>query len=75
MKGVRLGILDSTYYAFGKRAFDGICNTCLSEQNYRLQMDSICLVAGLGNTDHREGTFEYYMREPVVKMMQKVWHR
>lgn len=75
MKGVRLGILDSTYYAFGKRAFDGICNTCLSEQNHRLQMDSICLVAGLGNTDHREGTFEYYMREPVVKMMQKVWHR
>ena len=30
-------------------------------------MDHICLVAGLGNTDHREGTFEYYMREPVVK--------
>lgn len=30
-------------------------------------MDHICLVAGLGNKDMREGTFEYYMREPIVK--------
>ena len=67
MKGVRLGILDSSYYDYGKRAFDGVCSTCLSEEDHELQMDHICLVAGLGNTDHREGTFEYYMREPVVK--------
>ena len=32
-----------------------------------LQLDNICLVAGLGNIDMREGTFEYYMREPIVK--------
>ena len=32
-----------------------------------VQLGGICLVAGLGNTDMREGTFEYYMREPVVE--------
>ena len=32
-------------------------------------MDSICLVAGLGPADNprRDGTFEYYMSEPVVQ--------
>ena len=25
------------------------------------------LVAGLGNKEMREGTFDYYMREPIVK--------
>ena len=39
----------------------------LSEENGELQLDGICLVAGLGNTENREGTFEYYMREPIVK--------
>lgn len=67
MKGVRLGILDESYYAHGLRAFEGICRTCIKEENGELQMDHICLVAGLGNKENREGTFEYYMREPVVK--------
>lgn len=67
MKGVRLGVLDRRYYDYGRHAFDGVCDTCLSEQDGKLALDHICLVAGLGNTQHREGTFDYYMREPVVK--------
>ncbi len=67
MKGVRLGILNEKYFAYGKKAFDGICNNYLTEDTGMLQLDNICLVAGLGNTDMREGTFNYYMREPIVK--------
>lgn len=67
MKGVRLGVLGERYYQYGRRAFDGICETCLSEHDGQLALDNICLVAGLGNTAHREGTFGYYMSEPVVK--------
>lgn len=66
MKGVRLGVLDPGYYAAGRKAFDGICRTCLSEKDGALSLTNICLVAGLGNKDHREGTFDYYMREPIV---------
>ena len=67
MKGVRLGLLDASYYSYGYRAFEGICKNHLSEKDGVLQLDNICLVAGLGNIDMREGTFEYYMREPIVK--------
>ena len=67
MKGVRLGVLGERYYQYGRRAFDGICETCLSEHDGQLALDNICLVAGLGNTAHREGTFGYYMSEPIVK--------
>ena len=67
MKSVRLGYLPDTYLPFGEKAFQGICEKYLSEENGELQLDGICLVAGLGNTENREGTFEYYMREPIVK--------
>lgn len=67
MKSVRLGFLDDSYYVYGKKAFDGICRTRLSEKDGVLQLDGICLVAGLGNKEMREGTFDYYMREPIVK--------
>ena len=67
MKSVRLGYLPESYLAFGEKAFYGTCEKYLSEENGELQLDGICLVAGLGNVEHREGTFDYYMREPVVK--------
>lgn len=67
MKSVRLGFLERRYFSHGRRAFEGICDTYLSEKDGELQLDGICLVAGLGNKQMREGTFEYYMREPVVK--------
>lgn len=67
MKSVRLGYLPDEYYRCGEKAFNGICNTYLCEKHGKLQLGGICLVAGLGNTDMREGTFDYYMREPVVE--------
>ena len=67
MKSVRLHYLPEEYFKYGQKAFDGICSTYLSEKDGSLQLGGICLVAGLGNTDMREGTFEYYMREPVVE--------
>ena len=67
MKSVRLHYLPEEYFKYGQKAFDGICSTYLSEKDGSLQLGGICLVAGLGNTDMREGTFEYYLREPVVE--------
>lgn len=67
MKSVRLGFLDESYFQYGEKAFSGICRTYLSEENGELQLGGICLVAGFGNKEMREGTFDYYMREPIVK--------
>lgn len=67
MKSVRLGILPESYFAAGEKAFEGTCEKYLSEKDGTLQLGGICLVAGLGNKEMREGTFDYYMREPVVE--------
>lgn len=69
MKSVRIGILDESYYKYGLKAFEGVCDKYISEKDGELQMDGICLVAGLGpeKNKRRDGSFEYYMSEPVVK--------
>ncbi len=69
LKGVRLGLLEEKYAQLGRKAFDGICEKYLTEEEGTLHLDGICLVAGLGGgkDERRNGTFEYYMSEPVVK--------
>lgn len=69
MKGARLGILDGRFAAVGRRVFDGICKKYLGERDGKLNLGGICLVAGLGpeNNRRRDGSFEYYISEPVVE--------
>ena len=69
LKGVRLGFLPESYRGYGLKAFQGICDKYLKETDGSLNLGGICLVAGLGPADNtrRDGTFEYYMSEPVVE--------
>lgn len=70
MKGARLGVIDEKYAAMGKRTFDGICEKYLSvNDSGELNLGGICLVAGLGPEDNRrrDGSYEYYVSEPVVE--------
>jgi unsaturated rhamnogalacturonyl hydrolase len=67
MKSVRLGYLPKNYFAYGEKAFNGVCEKYLSEKEGQLQLGGICLVAGLGGTERRDGTYEYYMSEPIVQ--------
>ena len=69
MKGARLGVLDASYAESGKKTFDGICGKYLSVSNSgKLRLSGICLMAGLGpeNNRRRDGSYEYYISEPVV---------
>jgi unsaturated rhamnogalacturonyl hydrolase len=66
-KGVRLGYLPATYRALADRAFDGmIANFVSVEPNGLVSINNICKVAGLGGDPPRDGTYEYYVGEPVV---------
>ena len=65
LKGVRMGFLPESYRAYGEKAFNGICDKYLYEKDGELCLGGICLVAGLGRPDKRDGTFEYYISEPV----------
>lgn len=69
LKGVRLGFLPESYRKPGLKAFRGICDRYLKETEEGLNLGGICLVAGLGpeHDKRRDGTFEYYMSEPVVE--------
>lgn len=70
MKGARLGVLDAGYAVLGRKTFDGICKKHLKiNENGELDLGGICLVAGLGPEDNRvrDGSYEYYISEPVVE--------
>lgn len=69
MKGARLGVIDGKYAAMGKKTFDGICEKYLSvNDSGELDLGGICLVAGLGPEDNRrrDGSYEYYVSEPII---------
>ncbi|MGL5543803.1 MAG: glycoside hydrolase family 88/105 protein [Cetobacterium sp.] len=70
MKGARLGYISEKYAEIGKKVFEGICKEYLKNQeNGSLTLGGICLVAGLGgfNGEDRDGSYEYYLSEPVVE--------
>ncbi len=69
LKGARLGALDKAYAAKGEKTFRGIVKKYLSFSNGDLNLGGICLVAGLGPEDNRrrDGSYEYYISEPVVE--------
>ena len=69
LKGARLGILDKEYAAKGKKTFSGIGEKYLSFTEDTLNLGGICLVAGLGpeSNRRRDGSYEYYISEPVVE--------
>ena len=70
LKGARLGVIDESYAALGRKTFDGICKKYLTvSENGELHLGGICLVAGLGPEDNkrRDGSYEHYISEPVVE--------
>ncbi len=69
LKGARLGMLDKSYAAIGEGIFQSICDRYLTETEGRLNLGGICLVAGLGpeNNRRRDGSYEYYISEPIVE--------
>lgn len=68
LKGARLGVLDEGFRELGKKTFEGIQNRFLKIRDGMVGLENICLVAGLGpeNNRRRDGSYEYYISEPVV---------
>lgn len=67
-KACRIGILPPEYEKIGEAVSNGIDNTYVTKTDEGFSLGGICLVAGLGPEDNkrRDGSFEYYMSEPVV---------
>lgn len=69
-KGMKEGILgEEAYLQPAMKAYNGILKNFIEvEENGNLTITSACRVAGLGpeNDTRRDGSFEYYMSEPIV---------
>ena len=68
LKGVRLGYLPKRMAAWAEKAFYGTCDKYLSKNpDGSLQLDDICLVAGLGGKDHRVGPLVLAYTEMIAR--------
>jgi len=68
LKGARLGFLPHRFVDAGEKAFRGITERYLKiNEKGNPVLGGICLVAGLGGDNHRDGSIEYYLSEPVVE--------
>ena len=70
LKGARLQILEEKFAEIGKETFDGICQKYLEvNDDGELNLGGICLMAGLGPEEkpERDGSYEYYISEPIVE--------
>lgn len=66
-KGARLGLLTPKYSALATRAFDGLVKQFVTtDEDGLVSIHGICKVAGLGGDPPRNGSYEYYVSEPVV---------
>lgn len=68
-KACRLSILPQEYIKYAKLVSCGIDQEYLGKKENSFSLGGICLVAGLGPEDNkrRDGSFAYYISEPVVQ--------
>ena len=62
MKGARLGVLNAAHGEAGASSYESAVERFLVGD----ELTGVCAVAGLGNVPYRDGSYEYYLSEPVV---------
>lgn len=65
-RGVNLQYLEKHYADVARRGYDGLVRRCiLQHPDGGIQLDHVCEVAGLGFG--RDGSYDYYMSEAIVR--------
>jgi len=65
-KAVRKGYLPASYLANAKKGYDGLVKHFVKTENGQSNLYGTVSVSGLGGNPYRDGSFEYYISEPVV---------
>lgn len=66
-KGVRLGCLDSKWHASLPVSYQNYVTEFITQTKEGLvNVNKMCYVAGLGGADKRDGSYAYYISEPIV---------
>jgi unsaturated rhamnogalacturonyl hydrolase len=67
-KASRLGYIPKKYADVAKKGYDGILREFVEkESDGTLSLNKTVSVGGLGGSPYRDGSFEYYMSEPLRK--------
>jgi unsaturated rhamnogalacturonyl hydrolase len=67
-KGVRNGYLPVTYLGVAKRGYNGLVSKFINtDTNGQTNLEGTVSVAGLGGNPYRDGSYEYYLSEKVVR--------
>jgi rhamnogalacturonyl hydrolase YesR len=65
-KGVRMGYLDKKYQATAEKAYAGIVKNFIeTDVKGMIHLTKTCSGAGLGGVPYRDGSFKYYVNEPL----------
>ena len=65
-KGVRLGYLNKNKFSIAAKGYSGIIKNFIKEEAGQTVLTGTVKVSGLGGKPYRDGSFEYYMSEPVI---------
>ena len=68
LKGHRMGYLDDTFFEAGIKAYKGVVKEFVVDNgDGTMSLTKCCSVSGLGpdSNPSRDGSFEYYMSEPI----------
>ena len=65
-KAANKGYIDIKYLDVAKKGFEGILEQFIEvEEDGEVNITKGCSVAGLGAGEHRDGSYEYYLSEPI----------
>ncbi len=67
LKGIRKGYLPSTYLPAAKKGYTGLLKEFFKSDHGVAALQGTVSVSGLGGNPYRDGSFNYYMSEPVVE--------
>ncbi|HEY3404004.1 MAG TPA: glycoside hydrolase family 88 protein [Ohtaekwangia sp.] len=65
-KGTRMGYLDKSFGGVAKKGFEGaLKNFIETDEQGLIHLTKVVSVGGLGGNPYRDGSFEYYISEPL----------
>lgn len=65
-KAVRKGYVPAAMISVAKKGYAGIVKQFIKTENGQTNFYGTVKVSGLGGKPYRDGSFEYYMKEPVI---------
>ena len=65
-KAVRKKYISADKISIAQKGYEGILKRFIKEENGQINLYGTVKVSGLGGNPYRDGSFEYYMSEPVI---------